>query len=448
MIFSKHAHILYIISLLSLLPMVAEGQTSASYQGNDTRMPVVKMHSGDSWLGMLWKGGMVRSERGDWFLSMPDGVNDLFSMDFVDGYSVGPKMTLGHFGTDRSRWELDECVRWAFSRRALMAKGALRWRSAVERATMLELYGGQYAENFDRDPALLRAQQDLAAGLFAWNHDKLLERTDAGLRVALPLNNDLTLRAEAGWERRRRLENHRRTNMFGAHPQSNDPRIRCGASADELTLYEGPVDGQLGRVGLQLEYTPQAKHYVFDDMTCQTGTHLAIFGLNAELGAGTWHFASLELNVRQTLSLGFENDILTYRAAAGGILKHGELGLADWHHLDASSFFWQRDNKLSRFVMLDPYELSTDEAWAEGHVEWNSGKMLLSRLAKQPGVLDDYVQLHAVKVAGRPLHYEAQYGLNLMKVMRLGVAVAWDDLHWRGAAFTMSLDVFEAARLQ
>lgn len=450
MIICKFTHLyLYIISLLSLLPMVAEGQTSASYQGKDTSVPVVKMHPSDGWKRMLWNGGMVRTKRGDWYLKMPEGVNDLFAMNFVDGYGIGPQMTIGHFASDRSRWELAESVQWAFSRQALMAKGALRWYSAVERATMFEVYGGQFTEDFDRDPIMPRMHQDFAAALFGWNHNKLLERTDAGLRMALPFNNDLMLRAEAGWERRRRMENHRKTNSFGAHPQSNIPRLRDGQSARELTYYDGPVDGQLGRVGLQLEYTAQAKHYVFDDMTCSTGSHLATIGLDAELGAGSWHFASLGLNVSQTVPIGEPqgNGRFTYRLSGGGILKHGELGLADWHHFDASTFFWQSSNKLTRFALLDPYELSTDETWIEAHTEWFSGKMLLSRLAKEPGVVDEYVQLHAVKVPGHRAHMEAEYGLSLMQVMRLGVTVGWDNLTCRGVAFTLSFDVFKAAQM-
>lgn len=450
MIIHRFAHLYYIViaSLLSLLPLVAEGQTSVSYQGSDKSVPAVKMCPSDGWKRMLWKGGQVRSARGDWYLKMPEGANGLFSMNFVDGYGIGPQATIGHFATNRSRWELYENVRWTFSREALIAKGALRWYSAVERSVMLEVYGGQYTEDFDHDPILPHTQQELAAALFAWNHSKLLERTDAGLRVAFPINNNLMFRAEAGWERRRQMENHRRTNSFGAHPQSNVPRIRSGNTARELTLYDGPVDGQLGRLGLQLEYTPQSKHYVFDDMTCRTASHLATVGFDAQLGAGSWHFASFDLHVRQSLSVGQGNDQLQYQASVGGILKHGEIGLADWHHFNASTFFWQSSNDITRFAMLDPYELSTDEIWAEAHAEWICGNMLLSRLAKQPGIVDEYVQLHAVKVPGHRAHLEAQYGVSLMRMMRLGLAVGWDNLTCRGVAFTLSLDVFKAAQLR
>lgn len=398
-----------------------------------------------NWGRLLWDGGLMISSNLN-YIQVPGGLNDLSGMNFVDGYTLGPQATFGHFMSDNSRWEVYENVRWAFSRRALMGKGALRWYSPVDRSAMVELYGGQFTEDFDSSPILSTFMQEFAAVVCAWNHCKLLERTNAGMRTSFLLSNDLKLNLDAGWERRRSMTNHRRTNSFGAHPQTNDPLIRDDQSAKELQDYQGPIDGELGYLGLQLTYCPKAKHVIYDAMTSQMTTSYPTWNLNVDLGAGSWHFASVGLDLSQQISLGTGVNRISYFLSGGGILKHGELGLADWHHFDASTFFWQNSRSVSRFAMLEPYELSTDKYWAEGHVEWSSGNLFLSRFAKQPGELDEYVQMHVAKVPGHRAYCEMQYGIDLMQMMRFGVAIGFDNLTCRGAAFTMSLDVFKAKK--
>ena len=150
-------------------------------------------------------------------MEIPDGINDLSVMNFVDGYSFGPHAIFGYMSPSRQRFEVEETVRWAVSREAWLAKGALRWYSPVERAVMVELHGGRHTEDYDHNPTMPMSQSLLATGIFGWNHYKLLERTDAGLRLAFPVGNDLDVRMHFALERRREMENHKLTTIFGTH---------------------------------------------------------------------------------------------------------------------------------------------------------------------------------------------------------------------------------------
>lgn len=447
MISFKYAYIyLYIISLLSLLPMVAEGQTSASYQGNNRSVPYVKMQRGHDWKYVLWKGGLLRSARGDLYMDMTDGINELAGFNFVDGYTLGPHLTFGKMQRDRSRWELEETVRWAFSREALIAKGALRWYSAVEKGIMLEAYGGRYSDDYDPAPLMSAAERELTSVLFAWNHFKLLERRDAGLRLVMPLNNDLSLDLKAGWEWRDPLENHRKTNLFGAHPQDNVPRTRKADTPSDLSLYEGPVKGELAKAGLELTYRPKSQHLVYDDLYCATQSDYPQVSLRADMGMGSWKFVALDLRVAQTLRWKPIAEF-SYEVGAGTVWKKGDLGLADWHHFDASRFWWQGSRRVTHFALLDNYELSTDQRWAEAHAEFSSHRFLLNWLLPHPGLIAEYVQGHFVTVPDRPAHWEMHYGIDLLNVMRLGVALGGDNNTFRGAAFVMTLNLFELSKL-
>ena len=67
---------------------------------------------------MLYDGGMTRTASGQWYMEIPDGINDLSVMNFVDGYSFGPHAIFGYMLPSRQRFEVEETVRWAVSREA------------------------------------------------------------------------------------------------------------------------------------------------------------------------------------------------------------------------------------------------------------------------------------------------------------------------------------------
>ena len=446
-------HIIYICGsaklllgcLLGLLSFVAAGQTSA---------PFVDKKPGVEWYQMLMQGGMMRQytdlldkHRG-WYMIMPNGLSDIITMNYVDGYSVGLHSTIGRMQMDRSRWELEESAYYAFDRGALVAKGALRYMLPVEYETTMEVYGGQFLEDFDTDPVMPRAQSLMASGICGWNHYKLYERTSAGVKLSLPLTFDLKMSAQVGWERRRPKENSKHRNLFGAHAQSNDPRVGVPHTANELMLYDGPIAAELAKASLRFDYLHQRSLLVVDDMTLRETLNYPMLSLLLDMGVGKnrdadrFSFLSVDLRASQTLTLPREDDRLSYMASTGFMLRHGTIGLADMHHFDASSFWWQKKQDVSRFALLDNYELSTANSWVEGHVEWTSRSMLFNQLVPRKYVIwREFAQLHAVKVPDHYLHWEAQYGWDIMKAIRVGVSVGFDDAKYRGTAVTMVLDL-------
>lgn len=445
-------HIIYICSgiklllccLLSWLPVVAAGQTSAPY---------VAKKQGVEWYEMLTDGGMVRQgtdfldkHRG-WYVIMPKGLSDIISMNYVDGYSLGLHSTIGRMQLDRSRWELEETARWAFGRHLLVAKVAVRYFMPVEYETFFELYGGQHVEDFDPDPLMPMSQSLLASGICGWNHYKLYERTSAGFRFATPLTFDLKMSANVGWERRRAKENSVEKNLFGAHAQSNIPRVGVPHTAHELMLYEGPVDAELAKASLRFDYLHHRSLMVMDDMTVRETLRYPTISLLLDMGAGknreadNFRFLSVDARVNHTIACARLTDKLVYEVSIGFMMRNGTIGLADMHHFDASRFWWQKQNAVTRFALLDNYEFSTDRHWAEGHVEWSSTKMLFTQLITPKEDWREFVQLHAVRVPSHRLHWEAQYGWELLRLVRVGVSVGFDDTTYRGTAVTMTLDL-------
>lgn len=425
-----------IMSLLCMLPLSASGQTS---------VPYVKPKVSDGWYDVLTKGGMRRNSSG-WYMQLSGGIQDLIVMNYVDGYSYGPHAIWGHVNNDRSRWELEETVRWASGREQWVAKGSLRYIWPVEYQSFVLLYGGQHMEDFDEDPIMPQQHSLMATGIFGWNHYKLLERTQLGVRASTALNEELQWTADVRWERRVPKENTRWHNVFGALAESNVPRIRDAAHEPELTLYDGPIEAELMKMSMQLDFQHDQRLYVLDDMTASRLSTLPLYSLKIDLGQGLgqkWkemRFLSLDLSMKQSIVLERGGDHFRYQAGAGMMWSQGEVGLADWHHLDASRFWWQRSDELTRFALLDNYELSSDRWWSEAHAEWSSDCLLLTQLTEISGLCET-LQLHVAQVARRQTHWEYQYGWDFFSQIKLGVHVGFNNLKYAGVLFGMTLNL-------
>ena len=422
-------------SLLFLLPQGAMGQTTVALQPSSPAERLEKF--AEKVRHTEWQQGPHR-------LTLPNGVSDVLSMNYVDGYSVGPHFIYSHLNNDRSGWEVEPTVRWAFSRNCMVAKASLRYLWPVEQQRFVALYGGQTMEDFDEEPVMPMQHSLMASGLFGWNHYKLVERTQAGLRASTPMGGALQLTGDVRWERRRAKQNHTGHNLFGVEAQSNVPRIRDVADEPHLTLYDGPVEAELVKVGLQLDVLANKVLYVQDEWTAVALSSSPHFILKAEAGQGVgqrWssmRFASLDFGVRQALKLERWEDQLRYHLGLGAMWHEGEVGLADWHHLDASTFWWQCTDGLTHFALLDNYELSTDRWWSEAHVEWSSPCMLLTQLT-QTSDFRETLQLHLAHVAGRQTHWECWYGWDLLGQMKLGVTLGFDNWRYAGMAYGLVL---------
>lgn len=423
-------------SLLFMLPVGALGQTALHY---------VKPHASDPWNTLLLHGGMKRNE-GGWYMQLPNGIHDLLVMNYVDGYSYGPHAVWGHFNKNHSRWELEETVRWAESRNRWVAKAELRYVLPAEWQSSVSVYGGQHMEDFDENPIMTLQQSLMATGIFGWNSYKLLERTQAGLHMTTPVTGYLQLTGDMRWERRRSKHNSRSRNLFGKWAESNVPRIRDEADEPSLALYEGPVEAELLKASLQLDLQRDITIYVIDDLTSLRVSPEPLYSLRLEMGQGIgsrWQkmrFLSLDLGVRHTIRLNRRVDRLKYYASCGAMIHNGEVGLADWHHLDASRFWWQSTEGLTRFALLDNYELSSNRWWSELHTEWSTDHLLFTRLTRTEGFRET-LQFHLAKVAGRQTHWECQYGWDLFGQLGLGISVGYNNIKCAGVAFSMMLNL-------
>lgn len=461
-----------IYGLLSMSPLVADGQTFASKE-----LQLATPYRSKGWGNVLWKGGLIRTKgvdgqrTGSHYMKLEPGTGSLLRMDFVNGLTIGPEITLGYVAENQSRWELLANVEYAASRHAWMGEGALRYILPPSEDSWVELFGGRRTTDYDPEPLLSRSQRDVAAGLFAWNGGKLYEAMRIGLKARRWMSRDWAIEGAFWYEGRYEMANHRHTSFFGKRPSSNVPHCHLYDAAqyfpynvygsgysysssleyDNADFYaEGkwqqiPLlhwqEDHLWRADLTLEYTPHRVLVVADDLHAEGKSTAPTMRLKLKTawdnGDGQWggtpaDYTPLE-SVESDLGLrylcadfsieqriGRKKYNVAYFASAGFFNGGENVGLQDRRHFNASHFPWidSMESSLTWFALLTNYEFSTDGAWLEAHGEY------MRRYFS--GDIGQYVQLHFL-ANDFATHLEASYGWQLDKSMRVGLSVGFDD---------------------
>lgn len=450
----KHSYLFKYISIASLLfalPLAMLGQTSASWMAEQKRH--LPKYESEGWGKLVLQGGVLRTRDGQnadrrtgrYYLRVPYGLASLLNMDYVNGYSVGPQLTLGYVDNQYGRWEVDVHAKYATSRHAWMYQSALRYVLPPEYLGSVEVFAQRFTTDFDADALMPRRYQLLASGVFGWNGFKLYQNQSVGLRGQYAVAGDWQLGGALWYEDRLQLENHRKRNLFGMVGQDNYPRVR-GHRPEEVVVSDPLLNwgsDHLMRAQVELSYCPGRKLLVLDDMHVQAQQMAPTVTLRAEGGwdDAQYRFLSLEGRVTQRmLALPSRTDWLSYYGAAGWFPCRKEVQLADWKHFDASHYLWQTQGSLTWFALLTNYELSTQRAWVELHGEWLSEGMLLGRLASA-GWLREYVQAHGLAVQEHRPHAEFAYGLELVQQIRLGVCAGFDGSTFDGWALQLIWDL-------
>ncbi len=463
--------------LLSTPQLVAEEQAFSVSDASDV---VVRPYRSKGWGNLLWKGGMIRTRgvdgqrTGSHYLNLAPGTSSLLRMDFVNGVTIGPEVTLGYVTEKQSRWELSANVEYAASRHAWMGEGALRYIFPPAHDSWVELFGGRRTTDYDPDPLLSNSQRQIAAGLFAWNGGKLYEAARFGLKMHRWLTRDLVVEGAFWHEARYEMTNHRRTSLFGKKPENNVPRCDIGqdpmiyysgyyygyysgygggyveySSPDDYDFYDSdwtnsPLlhwqEDHLCRADLTFEYTPHRVLAIADDLhseakstaptlrlalkTAWDNRALLLGGQPTDYASSIssdddsrLRFVSTDFSIGQTIVRDVHQ--VAYFASAGLFAVANNVGLQDCRHFDASHFPWVDDmnRSLTWFALLTNYEFSTDGAWLEAHGEYMRRYL--------GGEIGQYVQLHGVSISDLA-HIEASYGWQLAKSLRLGVSFGFD----------------------
>jgi len=408
----KSVRLYILVGLLLVLSSAMRGQTIKRFEGN-------------GWFEALTKGTVLRN--GNNYMMFDEGIGNIVTFDFVNNYNFGPDMTFGHVAKNYSRWEIRPELRYSDRRHVWNGSLELRYTLPPEYFSWIELFGRRKCVDFDNYPYTSYANNSMASTIAGWNGYKLYDAQQIGAKFSTALSSDFQVEGGAWHEKRWQMENHRLRNIFRVTGEDNTPRLR-GVSEDDPMHQWGRMT--LWRVDAALEYTPNRRIMCYNDLRTEVLPGEPVFRLSAQSGWGDYDYLSLSLSVKQ--EIGNQRQAVRYMVGTGYYpLGKEEVRVMDMHHFDASHMALQRKDNLTWFSLLSNYELSSSNAWAEAHAEWNSCKMLLTQWTNDPS-LKEYLQLHFASVEGYRQHTELSYGIDLASQIRIGCSFGFDGSSFDG----------------
>lgn len=383
---------------------------------------------------------------GNHYMRLEESLEGWMDGNFMEGNLIGPDMLLGYVDRNYGRWEIDIDAKWSLEQKEWSGIETLRYILPPQKHSWIEVFGGRKVLDYDDEPFMSYPHMSYVSSMFGWHTAKLLMRTVAGVRTNFAASGDMQVGIGLWYEYRQREWAKTRKGIEQSHKYSNVPDIRGHNTKDWMN---DPLlawdDEKLIRLDVRLEYTPGRTLYIMDDMTTIQKSPYPTFGLKLKTafdhdmakGLKSMHYASIDLSIHHETQWKTIGQEWRYEAHAGWFPLRRKVNVADMRHFDASHFMWQDEDPLTWFSLLKNYELSTDREWAEAHGEFSSDEMLLTRLLRGDHTLREYVQLHAAKITGQPVHSEVSYGLDLSRMIRLGASVGFDGSEYDGVGMNI-----------
>lgn len=425
------------------LPLAMQGQT-------------IKRYESDGWWNALTQGTIIRTydlveecnmgnigpetlqrgfvlkRVGRHYMRFDEGIGNLVTFDYVNGYNYGPDMTFGYVSADNSRMELATELRYSDRRNRWSGELEFTYTFPPEYYSWVTLFGRRKTIDYDNYAYTSFGNNSMASTLAGWNGYKLYEAQQIGVKGSTAVSGDFQIEGAVWHEKRWQLENHRQRNLFRVKGEDNLPRLR-GIDLSDSRMQWGQQ--KLWRADAALEYTPNRRIVCYNDLRTETLTGNPTFRLGAQSGWGDIKYLAIDLSVKQ--EIGDDRQCFRYYVDAGfyPVGQH-EIWVIDMHHFDATHMAYQRKDNLIWFSLLSNYEMSSPNSWAEAHAEWSSCKMLLTRFVDD-SALKEYVQLHIATVEDYHSHTELSYGFDLSGLMRIGCSLGFDGTNFDGIGLNL-----------
>ncbi len=375
-----------------------------------------------------WRKGRLRFTHG--------GLADLEMLGYntVDGL---------YYGQDfRMEWRPDSM----YTLRARLTAGyafqrnspRVSWASNLLYAPMARGKVGFNANytsaDFNGTDGIPKATNMIYTLLFRDNRLKMYEQIDALLYNRIDLANGLVMTASASYAHQRNLENHSDFSVFLGKKKEFTPNTPFEMPANDPAL----ANHQKLSASLLLEYTPRQYYVVRGNRKELRESAWPTFSLSYHqafpMENGTWSdFKILEAGISHNTDVGLLSE-LDWSASAGYFIDATSLHFADYKHFKSSPLLVDMAGFDHALFLMDYYESSTSEYWANLQTKLTSSYLLLKfipwfseRLWKESvGITYLYTPL-------TPHYIQLGYSLNeLFFLADVGVFVAFQEGSYKG----------------
>ena len=347
------------------------------------------------------------------------------------------------FDTQR-RISFEPVLRYGFTNKQWNGKGTLSYRNSEVYNETISISAGRYVSQIDGDQPQTEFGNTFQSLVFKNNFMKLYEQYFVKATYSRELFNGFQATIHAGYYDRSPLAN---TNHFAFFEKEKNSYTPNGVAIPDVADSSVSTHKSL-QVGLNLHITFGQQYISRPDLRFRTGSkYPELFITYKEAipikGASDQNFIMLEAQLKGSVPLKLLGTTF-YRFGGGGFPLAKAIDYPDYKSF-SGNFLNLGGTDLLGFYLIQYYRNTTDQYFAEAHIEHHFGGFLLNKI---PGIrtlkLDEVVGFHFLYTPVRKEYYQVNVGLaNILKIIRVDFVAGFGDsplIHQFGGRVACVLD--------
>ena len=305
---------------------------------------------------------------------------DKLSFNTVDGWTYKQEFNLSKSFSPGRKLNIYPEIGYAFNREALLWNIHNSFSYAPLKRANFFLDLGQRSSDFNFENGINRSLNSISSLFFRYNYLRLYEESYFKMGNNIDLANGLRLSASLKYTDRQHLENSTDYSFFfieNRDYEDNQP--------ENIHLTNYPLENQENFVfSLGLSYTPDYYYRIREGVKYMTSSNYPTFRIEYQKGIpGTFNsradFDCIEGQISQSKDLGLFSEV-DWSVGAGAFINNKNLHFADFKHFNTQEIPLLLDRQKNAFMLLEYYQYSTPEWFAEAHIKYNTPFLLIKLL--------------------------------------------------------------------
>ena len=305
---------------------------------------------------------------------------DKLSFNTVDGWTYKQEFSLKKVFSPGRELNINPEIGYAFNREAFMwnIHNSISYAPLKRADFFLDL--GQRSSDFNPEYGINRSLNSISSLFFRYNYLRLYEESYFKMGNNIDLVNGLRLSASVKYAERKHLENSTNYSFFFVENRDYEDN-----QPENIHLTNYPLENQESFViRLGLSYTPGYYYSIKNGVKNMVSSDYPTFSIEYQKGIqGAFNsradFDFFEAQISQSKDLGIFSN-LDWSLGAGVFITKKNLHFADFKHFNTQGIPLLLDRPKNAFMLLEYYQYSTPEWFAEAHIKYNTPFLLIKLL--------------------------------------------------------------------
>ncbi len=337
-----------------------------------------------------------------------------WNFNTVDGFVLSKRLTLMHNAPGDRRFSATGNASWAFSRERFNAHMTSNYFYHPFRRASVSVSAGRSTVDFANQQGFNPTINAFSSLFFKLNPLKLYEKDYISATHRFDLLNGLVLHTAADYSVRRPLQNHSDFSISNPGDNAYTSNIPPVTGLEEMEM---PGHKSFTLEG-KLSYTHRHYYMRRGQSKIMMYTNYPTLSLHYREGFkgvldSETRFRQLEAGINQSFNVRLVGNF-SYDIRAGRFVNNDVLYTPDFKHFSTSHDFMIMDgNPVNRFRTLDLYRYNADDAYLQGHFQYEHARILIKRLPiLSRTLMREKLFFNTLALPSEKPYFEAGYGVS------------------------------------